>query len=88
MNLDGLPGHNPDRREAILGGCGENVLFSTLRLMTRESVLFIAGNACVERWFARPGDQPLSLRSTRNRRSDRECDVISVTRYSKFAGTS
>jgi hypothetical protein len=37
MNLDGLPSHIPDRREAILGGCGENVLFSTLRRMTRET---------------------------------------------------
>jgi hypothetical protein len=48
MNLDGPPGHIPDRREAILGGCGENVLFSTLRRMTRGSVLLKTGDERVE----------------------------------------
>jgi len=56
MNLGGLPGHIPDRREAIRGGCGENVLFSTLRRMTRESVRSTGGDTCVE---------PCCTRSTR-----------------------
>jgi hypothetical protein len=25
MNLDGLPGHIPDRRESVHGGCGQNL---------------------------------------------------------------
>jgi len=54
MNSDGLPSHIPDRREAILGGCGENVLFSTLRRMTRESVLSTPGDTCDEPVFCTP----------------------------------
>jgi hypothetical protein len=48
MNLDGLPGHTPDRHEAIRGGCGENVLFSTLHRMTREFVLSHSGRDVIE----------------------------------------
>jgi len=48
MKADGLPSHIPDRREAILGGCGENVLFSTLRRMTWESVPSTSLHTCFE----------------------------------------
>lgn len=37
MNLDGLPGHIPDRRESVHGGCGKNILFFTLRKTPPDS---------------------------------------------------
>jgi hypothetical protein len=48
------PSHIPDRREAILGGCGENVLFSTLRRMTGSPsyprwATFVAPMVCTPR---------------------------------------